>query len=104
MPSKIIDWCCKHALLTLFSSPNGVGFNTAFQLAVKGATVYVGARSAAKAEEAIKELRTKDNSIRADQLRPFVADLGDLKAVRATAEKLMTTTDSLDILIHNAAL
>ena len=91
-------------MLITHSSPNGVGFNTALQLAAKGAIVYVGARSAAKAEDAIKELRAKDSSIGADQLHPFVADLGDLKVVRAAAEKLMTTTDRLDILINNAAL
>jgi NAD(P)-dependent dehydrogenase (short-subunit alcohol dehydrogenase family) len=91
-------------LLTGLSSPNGIGFHTALQLAVKGAKVYVGARSVAKAQEAIKEMRTRDSSIGADRLHPFVADLGDLKAVRTAAENLMASTDRLDILINNAGL
>ena len=39
---------------------------------------------------------------RADQLHRFVADLGNLKAVQAAAENLMTRTTRLDILANNA--
>jgi len=45
-----------------------------------------------------------DPSLTPDQLRPFVADLGDLKAVQSTAKKLMEIIDRLDILINNAGL
>ena len=45
-----------------------------------------------------------DPSISPDQLRPFIADLGDLKAVQTAAKKMMETTDRLDILINNAGL
>jgi NADP-dependent 3-hydroxy acid dehydrogenase YdfG len=45
-----------------------------------------------------------DASITPSQLRPFVTDLGDLKAVQTTAKKMMETTDRLDILINNAGL
>jgi NAD(P)-dependent dehydrogenase (short-subunit alcohol dehydrogenase family) len=47
---------------------------------------------------------TKDPLIQANQLRPFVADLSDLKAVKAAAEQLMKETDRLDILVNNASL
>jgi NAD(P)-dependent dehydrogenase (short-subunit alcohol dehydrogenase family) len=91
-------------LLTGRSSPDGIGFHTALQLAAKGAKVYVGARSAAKAQEAIREMRNRDTSIGANRLHPFVADLGNLKAVRTAAENLMAATNRLDILINNAGL
>jgi hypothetical protein len=87
-----------------FNSPNGIDFHTALQLAARGATVYCGARSLTKAEDGIKEMRKKDLSIRADQLRPLFADLGDLKAVKAAAEEWMKETGRLDVLVNNAGL
>jgi hypothetical protein len=86
------------------SSPNGVGFHTALQMAAKGATVYLGARNAAKYQSAAEEMIKSDPSIGTNQIRPFIADLGDLKAVKTAAEKLMTGTDRLDILVNNAGL
>jgi NAD(P)-dependent dehydrogenase (short-subunit alcohol dehydrogenase family) len=86
------------------SSVQGVGFHTAYQLAAKGAKVYVGARSAFKAEAAIQEMRQESPSIGADKLLPFVVDLGDIRAVKAAAQHILSTESRLDILINNAAL
>lgn len=66
--------------------------------------MYVGARSIVKAQEAIKEMLQKDSGIEVERLRPFVVDLGDLKAVKVAAEKLMEETDRLDVLVSNAGL
>ena len=73
-------------------------------MAVKGATVYIGARSTAKYNDAIREINNRDSSIASDRLRPFIADLGDLKAVKNSAERLMAATGQLDILVNNAGL
>ena len=51
-------------------------------MALKGATVYIGARSIEKAKHGIQHMLEDAGSIRADQLHPFVVDLGDLKAVQ----------------------
>lgn len=72
-------------------------------MAVKGATVYVGSRSAAKAEQAIKDMQAESSAIKDGQLRPFVADLADLKAVQRAAIEVTKTTNRLDILVNNAA-
>lgn len=69
--------------------------------------MYVGARSLTKAEDGIKELRKMDSSIEEEQLRPFVADLGDLKVVKAAAEVLMGDLGEegrLDLVVNNAGL
>jgi len=64
------------------SSPESIGYQTAYHLALKGATVYVGARSAAKAKDGIEHMLKESASILPDQLRSFVVDLGDLNAVQ----------------------
>jgi NAD(P)-dependent dehydrogenase (short-subunit alcohol dehydrogenase family) len=81
-----------------------IGYQTAFQMAARGATVYIGARSAAKAKEGVLQMKKDDPRIRDEQLRTFVADLGDLKAVQRAAEELIKETDRLDILINNAGV
>jgi NAD(P)-dependent dehydrogenase (short-subunit alcohol dehydrogenase family) len=90
--------------LTLPSSPEGMGFHIAYQIACKNAKVYIGARSSEKAEAAIREMRNKNPSIGENNLVPFVADLGDIREVRAAAEGLLQTESKLDILINNAAV
>ncbi|RDW87995.1 hypothetical protein BP6252_00027 [Coleophoma cylindrospora] len=86
------------------SSSNGIGFHTAYQLASHGAKVYIGARSDEKAEAAIRQMRTSNPAISADKLHPFIADLGDLRAVTSAAQNLLTYESRLDILVHNAAI
>jgi NAD(P)-dependent dehydrogenase (short-subunit alcohol dehydrogenase family) len=81
-----------------------MGFHTAYQLACKNAKVYVGARSASKAESAIQEMKKNNSSLHDDKLVPFVADLGDIRAVRAAAQGLLEMEKRLNILIHNAAV
>jgi NAD(P)-dependent dehydrogenase (short-subunit alcohol dehydrogenase family) len=86
------------------SSSDGIGYHTAHQMALKGAKVYIGARNETKAIEAIKEMKCESPSIEADQLHSFVADMGDLKAVKEVARKFMAAESRLDILVNNAAL
>ena len=73
-------------------------------MASKGVSVYIGARSDLKCQEAIDEMKRLSPSINPDQLRTFVADLGDLKAVEQAARKIMKSTSRLDILVNNAGL
>lgn len=81
-----------------------MGFHIAYQLACKNAKVYIGARSASKAESAINEMMTENPSIGLNKLVPFVADLSDPRAVRVAAQSLLQSETRLDILIHNAAM
>jgi NAD(P)-dependent dehydrogenase (short-subunit alcohol dehydrogenase family) len=86
------------------SSSDGIGYHTAHQMALKGAKVYIGARNETKALEAIEEMKRESPSIAADQLHPFAADFGDLRAVKYAAQKFIENESRLDILVNNAGL
>ncbi|KAI1321408.1 short-chain dehydrogenase [Xylariaceae sp. FL0255] len=102
---EIPDLSGKVALVTGANSPGGLGFHTAYQLASKNAKVYIGARSISKAESAIREMAASNPDLAGNgRLVPFVADLGDLRAVKAAGEKLAREGSKLDILVHNAAV
>lgn len=94
----------KVALVTGANSLGGIGGNIAHQLALKGAKVYVGARSLEKANAGIKAILSQSPSINASSLKPFVADIGNYPAVKDIAEKLLQEEQRLDILVNNAAI
>ncbi|KAJ7768652.1 hypothetical protein DFH07DRAFT_769199 [Mycena maculata] len=61
-----------------------LGYETAKQLLLKGATVYIATRSPDKASEAIKRLQA-ETKVTADGVPYVKLDLADLNSVRATA-------------------
>lgn len=87
-----------------FSSPNGIGFHTAYQLASAGAKVYVGAFTHSDAESGIQMMRLGNLGIEAEKLVPFVVDLANLRAVRKAARGILRTETRLDLLVNNAAV
>lgn len=44
-----------------------------------------------------------NRNIGREKLVPFVADIGDVRAVKAAAQHFAQSENRLDILIHNAA-
>lgn len=66
--------------------------------------MYIGARSKAKAKGAIDAILEAFPAIQKDNLGVFVADLGDLKQVKAAAETFVASETRLDILVNNAGL
>ncbi|KAJ4479065.1 short-chain dehydrogenase [Lentinula aciculospora] len=114
-PSSLPDLTGKIALVTGSNSPLGIGWNIANQLALKGAKVYVHARTLDKAQAGITAILTNYQAdqylnssstgrVSAKQLEPFVVELGDLKAVRDAAAAFAKKESRLDILVHNAAV
>ncbi|KAF2739841.1 short-chain dehydrogenase [Polyplosphaeria fusca] len=94
----------KTALVTGANSSNGIGWHIAHQLAVKGAKVYLGARSLEKAQQAIADMIKTSPALSTEQLKPFIADLGDFKQVRTAAQDFLAKEARLDILVNNAGL
>ncbi|KAF5005440.1 hypothetical protein FDECE_8105 [Fusarium decemcellulare] len=94
----------KVALVTGANTPDGVGYHVAHQLALKGAKVYIGARSLEKATGAIKTMLAESPEINAASLCPFVADIGDFKDVQQAGRNFAASQDRLDILVNNAAV
>ena len=80
---------------------SGIGKVTARELADRGATVYITARSAAKGRAALDELRAATGS---DRLQLLLLDLGDLGSVRACADAFLQSGEPLHGLINNAGL
>lgn len=87
-----------------FSDPNSIGYNVVEQLALKGATVFVGARSLEKVEGAISRLKKANPSIPAENLKPLVMDLNNLKEVQIVAQSFAREQPRLDILVNNAGV
>lgn len=82
-----------------------MGYNVAQQLALKGAKVYVSARSLEKANSAIKQMKEGNPSLAVgDLLHPLALELGDLQGINAKAAKFAAEEGRLDILVNNAAL
>ncbi|KAJ3777371.1 short-chain dehydrogenase [Lentinula raphanica] len=111
----LADLTGKVALVTGANSPLGIGWNIAYQLALKGAKVYIHARTLEKAQAGIDAILadslanhhinpSSSRQVSAEQLVPFVVDLGKLTAVRDAARNLLRKEARLDILVHNAAV
>jgi retinol dehydrogenase-12 len=79
----------------------GIGMVTARELAARGATVFITARSPAKGRAALDELRAATGS---DRLRLLSLELGDLGSVRACANAFLQSGEPLHGLINNAGL
>jgi NAD(P)-dependent dehydrogenase (short-subunit alcohol dehydrogenase family) len=94
----------KTAIVTGANSPDGIGYNVAYQLFLKGAKVFIGARSLEKAASAIQLMMSSSPSSTSTLLKPLVMDLGDFKDVRRVALKFVAEEERLDILVNNAGL
>ena len=78
---------------------SGLGRAAAHQLAAMGASLILVGRSAEKLE------RTKSELVRDSEAQTFhtvIADMGDLDAVRAASQKILSLITELHAVIHNA--
>jgi len=102
--NKIPDQTGKVALVTGANATGSIGWNIAFELAKKGAKVFIHARSAEKAQGAIDAILKEAPSVSKAQLGTFIAEFTDLKAIKAAADKFVAEQDRLDLLFNNAGL
>lgn len=72
---------------------NGIGLETARELARLGASVYVGGRNPVKTAQVVQEIGGAGS---------FLADMADLNAVRDAARKFTQEVGRLDVLVNNA--
>jgi NAD(P)-dependent dehydrogenase (short-subunit alcohol dehydrogenase family) len=91
----------KRILVTGVSA--GIGVETARSLAAHGAHVIGAARDLKKAEAATAQVR-KDAAANGGSFELIELDLGNLKSVRAAADKLLAIGEPLDIIIANAGV
>lgn len=91
----------KDRIALVTGSTDGIGKETARQLAALGATVLVHGRNAARCQATQDEIRTATGNSRVDY---FVADLSSQKQVRQLAADISARYDRLHVLINNAGV
>ncbi len=82
-------------------STDGIGRQTALELARMGARVLVHGRSRQKTDRARDELK---KAVPGAQVDAVVGDLADMAQVRALAREVEGLTDRLHVLLHNAGV
>lgn len=82
---------------------SGIGYETTFQLALRGARVYIANRSRERADQAIAQMKQSANSSKID-VHHLTMDLLDLKSVQSAAQTFLQLESRLDVLINNAGV
>ena len=88
-------------IILLTGATDGIGLETAKNLAAKGHTLLLHGRSSSKLEAVKNELIKLNPKANITLLE---ADLSDLAAVEQLAEKIKTQYKSIDVLINNAGV
>jgi len=88
----------KTALIT--GANQGLGFETAKQLAELGYYVYVGCRNKSKGNSAIEKL----NELGFSNVEFIEIDVTDISSIKSAKQALETKTQKLDVLINNAGI
>ncbi len=78
---------------------DGIGKQTALELARKGFSLGLVARNLKKGESVVSDLIAETGN---DCIRFFGADLSSMKSVYKLAEEIQQEYDSLDVLVNNA--
>jgi NAD(P)-dependent dehydrogenase (short-subunit alcohol dehydrogenase family) len=87
--------------ILITGATDGLGKQTAWELAKQGATVLLHGRSREKTAATIKEISTATGN---DKLEYYLADLASLDEVRRLAQDIGDRYNCLDILINNAGI
>jgi NAD(P)-dependent dehydrogenase (short-subunit alcohol dehydrogenase family) len=80
---------------------DGIGFQTALELARRGFRVGVHGRSEAKAARAVAALKAE---LKSGDFVPLWGDLSSLASVRALAKQALEQFPTLDVLVNNAGV
>ena len=83
--------------VVITGATSGLGKATALQLAQKGASVVVIARSNTKVNEVIKEIEKEGG-----KGQSIISDLSSMKDTKDAADSIAKVVDRLDVLINNA--
>lgn len=88
-------------IILITGSTDGIGKQTAFELAALGHKIIIHGRSEKRINETIEEIKKlTDNK----NLTPALADFASLNQVRKLAEEIQNKFNRIDVLINNAGV
>ncbi len=87
-------------IVLITGANQGIGFETARQLAQLNYFVYLGCRDEIRAQEAVKKI----NDLGLTNIAYLVVDIADINSVRRAKHELEAKISHLDILINNAGV
>ncbi|CAG2173285.1 unnamed protein product [Oppiella nova] len=79
----------------------GIGKETALQLSLRGAKIYIGCRDLEKAESAVNDIKSVNPGADITSLK---LDLSSLKSIRHFANEMEEREPIIDILVNNAGI
>ncbi len=91
----------KNKTILVTGATDGIGKQTALELAQRGHKVLVHGRNQSKSEVAAAEIRRASGNENAEAVW---ADLTDFKAIKALADGIKKQYDRLDVLLNNAGV
>jgi NAD(P)-dependent dehydrogenase (short-subunit alcohol dehydrogenase family) len=91
----------KNKTILITGSTDGIGRQTALDLAQTGAAILLHGRDPTRGERVLHAIRKVTGN---DRIEIFIADLASLNQVRSLAEKVHQKHKSLDVLINNAGV
>ena len=102
-PEKMGDLTGNVVIVT--GANTGIGYHTALQMALHGATVIVGARSPSKGQAAVDSIKEQVNSTSGDATVQFLPlDLSSLASVQSFAQEFLKLDLPLHTLVLNAGV
>jgi len=88
-------------IVLITGSTDGIGRQTAIELAALGAHVLVHGRNAERVHRTVQEVQ---NGAGKDKAAGFVADFSSLRWVRSLADEIQRKYDKLDVLLNNVGV
>lgn len=91
----------KTKVILITGATDGIGRQTALELARTGATILLHGRNPALGKTVLEKIRKESHN---ENLELFIADFASLKQVRRLAEEVNEKHTRLDVLVNNAGV
>jgi len=91
----------KNKIVLITGSTDGIGKETAYQLAKKGATIIVHGKDISKLEKTVNNIKKETGNKKIDFLK---GDLSSLKEIKEMSEIIKERYEKIDILVNNAGI
>ncbi|CAG2183957.1 unnamed protein product, partial [Oppiella nova] len=88
-------------VVVITGANQGIGKETAYQLSLRGAKIIIGCRDELRAENAIKEIVSRNPNANIIHIK---LDLSSLQSIRAFVQQIYENETKIDLLINNAAI